>query len=211
VGICDAVILPGSKNVFHDYQVLSEGGMVAALLRYHAGGGRLAGICGGYQMLGMSIADPYGVEGAGGSMPALGLLPVASTMEKRKITSRAAYTVRLPGQPRTVKAAGYEIHMGRTVIAAPGSVVNLSPPDSPQGAFGVGSADGRVWGTYLHGLFDSDDLRDCFLGWAGGRGDTGGGRFCYHAFKEEQYNLLADIVEQAVDVPAALGDIAAGF
>ena len=127
--MADVLILPGSKQTLDDLSWLRERGFAAALSEH---GGPLIGICAGYQMLGLSIEDPAGVESGGvaRAVAGLGLLPVRTVMREEK-------TVRVAGQTR-----GYEIHMGETS----GS-----------------SESGRVWGTYLHGLFDDDAYRHTFL------------------------------------------------
>jgi adenosylcobyric acid synthase len=127
----DVLILPGSKQTLDDLAWLRDSGFAGAVMGY---GGPIVGICGGYQMLGLSIDDPAGVENGGIARAAegLGLLDVRTTMSAEK-------TVRqVTGHDR-----GYEIHMGETS--------------------GAGQMGGRVWGTYIHGLFDDDDFRHRFL------------------------------------------------
>jgi adenosylcobyric acid synthase len=134
VKLADVLILPGSKQTLDDLAWLRSRGFAAAVTEH---GGPLIGICGGYQMLGLSIEDPAGVENAGvGRMAAgLGMLPVRTVMRERK-------TVRV-----TEHARGYEIHMGETSAAS-----DVAANES-----------GRVWGTYVHGLFDDDTFRHEFL------------------------------------------------
>jgi len=201
----DAIILPGSKNVFFDYGFLQASGFAARLMDYHGSGGRLMGICGGFQMLGESIRDPHGVESEEQIISALGLLPVSSTMHTQKVTRRAQHVVRLPGITGDVLVNGYEIHMGRTKITDPARAVLLSSNPEAGIDAGVASLDGRVWGTYLHGLFDNDALRDALLCWAGTLGtDAGAERFSYSGFKEAHYNRLADALQKHVDVERVL-------
>ncbi len=196
---CDVIIIPGSKNVFFDYGFLRERGIADQLHAYYNSGGCIAGICGGYQMLGEAILDPHGVEGSGGSMDCLGLLAIRSEMEIDKVTERVQRACVLPEQEKTVDASGYEIHMGRTSFADEARLQFLTPGAGLENQFGVASPDGRVWGTYLHGLFDNDLLRDAFLQWVTGKSVTQE-PFSYVAFKEHNYNRLADIVEKNVDV-----------
>jgi len=204
----DAVILPGSKNVFYDLRFLRETGFEQALQDYRRAGGRIAGICGGYQMLGERIADPHGVEDQGGDTAGLGLLPITSIMEQRKITSRVRAVFRLPGNNESVEVDGYEIHMGRTAAAAGADVMMLRTGTGQEASVDVALRDGMVWGTYVHGLFENDALRTLFLKWAmpservAARDD-----FSYRAFKEENYDRLAAVVEQHVDVSYVLNKI----
>ncbi|MFP4532597.1 MAG: cobyric acid synthase, partial [Desulfobacterales bacterium] len=145
-----AVILPGSKNTRADLNWLKHLGWAAHIRRYYERGGHLLGICGGYQMLGQKISDPDGLEGEPGEMDGLGLLPVKTRLTAPKTTTRARF------EWDESKGTGYEIHMGRTeiiggngwltVIEQNGEAVNFTD--------GCMSEDGRVLGTYIHGLFD---------------------------------------------------------
>ncbi len=200
----DAVILPGSKNVFYDLGFLRETGFEKALRYYCSAGGRVVGICGGYQMLGERITDPHGVEDRGGEVAGLGLLPVSSVMEKQKITSRTRALFQLPGSGEAAVVAGYEIHMGRTCAAAGADVLTLRDGESAD----IARRDGLVWGTYLHGLFENDALRTAFLGWIlPSAALPAGDDFSYRAFKEENYDKLAAVVEQHVNVAHVLEKI----
>lgn len=197
---CDVCIIPGSKNVAADLLFLCERGFDRALQRYHEQGGRIAGICGGYQMLGRRIHDPHGVESDRIEMEGLGLLPVVSTMHTTKTTLPVQCRMQLPGG-RSCTVAGYEIHMGTTHVCEGAGAQHISPDHASQHVAGIASADGTVWGTYVHGLFDNDTFRDLFLTWAGGRVDgTEAAGFCYRGFKEKNYDMLADAVERHVGV-----------
>ena len=205
LGRYDAVVIPGSKNVFYDYRFLEKSGIAAQLERYRSGGGRIAGICGGFQMLGETIRDPHGVESDAQELQALGFLPVCSVMDRSKVTERVGHSFLLPGTDTGISVSGYEIHMGRTVIREGGTAVSLTDGAAGAGPAGIASPDGKVWGTYLHGLFDSDLLRDGFLAWIhGGRRPVSDASFDYRSFKEKNYDRLADTVEQHVDVPLVM-------
>lgn len=155
----DLVILPGSKNVRADLDFLRRAGWPEYLMRHLRYGGRLLGICGGYQMLGQFIHDPLGVEGAPGSSPGLGLLDLETTLAAEKQLRNVRGELVAGG----AALAGYEIHAGST--AGPALVRPLCRFDGrPDGAV---SADGRVMGTYLHGLFDSPAAADALLALAG--------------------------------------------
>jgi len=155
----DLVILPGSKNTCADLAALKEGGWPDAIARHLRYGGKVLGICGGFQMLGASVADPHGVEGRHGTAHGLGLLELDTllTREKRlqQVSGRCAFA--------DAPVAGYEIHMGESqgaALARPAFIID----GQPEGAI---SADGQVMGTYLHGLFDAPQAGQALLRWAG--------------------------------------------
>ncbi len=150
----DAVILPGSKNVAGDLAALTRAGFVEALHRYVAAGGTLVGLCGGYQMLGQTIRDPHRLETESESTAGLGLLAVSSVLQSGKILRRRIGTHLASDLP----VSGYEIHHGVTEN-------HLKPVLCfPDGTKCGGSDDtGRVWGVYLHGLFDEDLFRRWFI------------------------------------------------
>ena len=156
---CDLLILPGSKNTRGDLAWLLEqgwGDYVARHLRY---GGKVIGICGGFQMLGKTVGDPHGVEGAAGDSAGLGLLDMHTelTLEKRlaQVTGSCAFA--------DAGVTGYEIHMG--VSRGPALDVPAFVIDGR--AEGARSADGQILGSYLHGMFDSGDACAALLRWAG--------------------------------------------
>jgi adenosylcobyric acid synthase len=155
----DLIILPGSKNTRGDLDWLIANGWRDALLRHARYGGKIIGICGGYQMLGMTVADPHGVEGAPGVSQGLGLLDIATelTREKRleQVSGACAFA--------DTSVTGYEIHMGTSEGAArskPAFMIDGRPE-------GARSDDDHVLGTYLHGLFDTPSACSALLCWAG--------------------------------------------
>ncbi len=158
----DVVILPGSKQTMSDLAWLIAQRIDQTILQ-HAQNGLVVGICGGMQMLGEQIADPLGIEQRG-TVNALGLLPIHTIMEADKVTrlcSATMQTTSLFGQPVTHDhLAGYEIHVGKTVYS-PGATPFAQLMDGQ--ADGVTSADQRVFGTYLHGIFDEDTFRHVFV------------------------------------------------
>ncbi|MFO1164984.1 MAG: cobyric acid synthase [Paracoccus sp. (in: a-proteobacteria)] len=155
-GDADLVILPGTKSTRGDLAFLRAQGWDIDLVAHLRRGGRVLGICGGYQMLGRMIHDPDGHDGAPGSDAGLGLLDVETHMAAEKRLTRI--TGRALGQP----IEGYEIHLGRT--AGPDSARPFAHIPAPDGAI---SADGRVAGTYLHGLFSDNAFRAVWLAQAG--------------------------------------------
>ncbi|MFZ5586764.1 MAG: cobyric acid synthase [Thermodesulfobacteriota bacterium] len=206
----DLLILPGTKNTLAALAGLHKSGLFQAIRHYHALGGRVLGLCGGYQLLGQSIADPLGVEGPPDEQAGLGLLPIATVMAGEKTTARAEAEC-LPDLPFAVAGPvrGYEIHMGQsTPTGRDRPALRLTRRveaalDQPEGQV---SPDGRVVGTYLHGLLDNDGLRAALLAWAGG-GRRVEGLADYAAFKERQYDLLADLLEEHLDWRPLLEEI----
>ena len=162
----DLVILPGSKETVADLLWLRATGLAAAIA-VHSRGGLIAGICGGMQMLGHSIADPEGVESAG-TVEGLALLPITTRMRSRKVTALAEGTVAgsVWGESLTGQSvSGYEIHVGETTYL-PGAKPFASIARAGSAARhedGCLGSDGTVFGTYLHGLFDQDRPRHAFL------------------------------------------------
>ena len=189
----DLILLPGSKSVRADLAALREHGWEAHLNRHLRYGGKLLGICGGFQMLGRALHDPLGIEGVAGSSEGLGWLDLETTLaaekQLRNVTGRLALD--------DAAVAGYEIHAGVTTGAA------LARPlawldGRPDGAL---AADGQVAGTYLHGLFDSPAAADALLAWAG----LGEARAPdIHALREAAIDRLADAVEAHLDLPRLL-------
>jgi adenosylcobyric acid synthase len=152
----DLIVLPGTKSTMGDLEALRQRGMVAAIRETHAAGARVLGVCGGYQMLGERIVDPEGVESSFAEVEGLALLPVTTTFAGEKVTE----PVRVEGAggwlgPETA-VDGYEIHMGCTEGTAEPLfyVLPLGKRDGGRRPEGSVSPDGRVAGTYVHGLFD---------------------------------------------------------
>jgi adenosylcobyric acid synthase len=182
------VILPGTKSTRADLAVLRAEGWDIDLAAHLRRGGHVLGICGGFQMLGTSVADPDGIEGPPGTTAGLGHLDVATVMSGQKRLERITAVHAATGLP----VAGYEIHIGRTTgpdMARPFARV----AGVPEGAI---SADGRVIGSYLHGLFAADEFRAAFLGTLG---IAAGGRR-HAADVEAALDALADHLEAHLDV-----------
>lgn len=187
----DLVILPGSKATRADLAFLREQGWDIDLQAHHRRGGRILGLCGGYQMLGRTISDPEGIEGRAGTVPGLGFLAVDTRLTPDKIT-RSVEAMHAPsGQP----IRGYEIHLGRTE-GADGERPFALIAGRPDGAI---SADGRVQGTYLHGLFSGDAFRAAFLAGLGA-----GSTLAYEAEVEAVLDRLARHCETHLDTEAIL-------
>jgi adenosylcobyric acid synthase len=189
----DLIILPGSKSVRGDLDWLRAQGWEKAIRRHLRYGGKVIGICGGYQMLGRWVHDPLGLEGAPGSSPGLGLLDLETTLAPEKQLRNVRGHLALDGNPATGAAvAGYEIHAGVTQgpdLALP--AIHLS-----QGPDGARGPDGQVVGTYVHGLFDSPPALAALLAWAG---LTAPEPSDYQVLREATFDRLADAVERHLD------------
>lgn len=193
------VILPGSKDTLADLRWLHASGFAEALRAHAARGGRLAGICGGFQMLGDAVEDPEGLEG-GGRAEGLGCLPITTVLDRGKITRRVR--ARLAGDSQPFEA--YEIHLGRT--RAEGSLPPLAILDDGEGGRpdGAVSADGRIWGTYLHGLLDAPHVRERLLGGLAAGPPEAARAGDYRALREREYRRLAAHIREHVDLAGVL-------
>ncbi len=159
LGTPDAVIIPGSKSTVPDMKVLRGQGMAAAIRELANNGHRtrIVGICGGFQMMGELVDDPYGLESETTRVDGFGLLPVQTTLAPEKTLVRTWGQHSQSGH----RVHGYEIHHGQTKPLA--EDLRVAVRDNEGNPLGYTRADGRVWGTYLHGLFDSDEFRRWFI------------------------------------------------
>jgi adenosylcobyric acid synthase len=200
----DLLILPGTKNTISDLLYLKETGLFRQIQAYVREGGRLVGICGGYQILGQEVRDPLGVEGDPRAEAGLGLLPVVTTMAGAKTTTQVQ--ARVPDPRDCGVLSAYEIHMGVTETQGEGQPAFeiVSRNGQPlKVADGWVSPDRRLWGTYLHGLFDNDLFRRVFLhelrrtrpGM-----DTTAAATSYENFQEAQLDRLADLLRRHLDL-----------
>jgi adenosylcobyric acid synthase len=191
-GDADLVIIPGTKSTRGDLAFLRAQGWDIDLAAHVRRGGHVLGICGGYQMLGHVVRDAAGIEGAAGETPGLGLLDLATEMTADKRLTRVS-AVHVATK---AAMAGYEIHIGRTEgpdRARPFAHIN----GVPEGAV---SADGRIMGSYLHGMFAEDGFRRAFLQ---GFGMQSGAQ-SYGAVVQQTLDALADHLETHLDVPGLL-------
>ncbi|WP_170402101.1 cobyric acid synthase [Ruegeria arenilitoris] len=190
-GDADLVILPGSKSTIGDLTFFRKQGWDIDLYAHVRRGGHVLGLCGGYQMLGRVIADPDGVDGRPGGVDGLGLLDVETVMSGEKRVELQSAQALPGGEPVT----GYEIHMGRT--QGPDTArAWLQVEGRPEGA---ASRDGRVLGSYLHGIFASDAFRASFLQRFGAKSEL-----AYEVSVEQTLESLADHLEQHMDLDALL-------
>ena len=208
----DIIILPGSKSTLDDLYELRRNGCAQAIIRAHRDGATVLGICGGYQMMGVEVCDPDHVEGDIERLPGLGLLPVTTTMSGSKRTRQVSAqlsTFNLQSSARLCRLAsprifnsqslkGYEIHMGETRPFG-------DAPASPLLHLSDGRPDGYIvgykcMGTYVHGILDNAPFVDFLLRPYAEKIGQDASTFNYEAFKEEQYNRLADHVRHHVDL-----------
>ena len=188
-GDLDAVIIPGSKSTRADLRALRDAGWDIDLHAHAQRGGRVLGICGGYQMLGRTVADPDGTEGPAGTSEGLGLLDVETTITGEKSLTEVHGT----HDPTGAAIAGYEMHMG--VTSGPDTARPwLTIENGPDGA---SSPDGRIAGTYVHGIFASDAFRSA---WLEGLGARDGATLAWDETVESALDGFAKYLEAALDV-----------
>ena len=191
----DLVILPGSKSVRSDLEWLRRNGWPEYLERHLRYGGKVIGVCGGFQMLGQTIADPLGLEGPQGESSGLRWLDFATTLEAEK-QLRNTHGVLTFGN---ATLHGYEIHAGVTrgkALEKPSAILEGTRPD------GAISGDGQILGTYVHGLFEAPAACEALLKWAGLREPQ---RVDYTTVREKAIERLADCVEGHLDMKAVMG------
>ncbi len=188
VPAADLIILPGSKNVRADLAWLRAHGWDKAITRHLRYGGKLIGLCGGFQMLGTAIHDPHGLESEVGSSVGLGLLAFETTLEREKQLHRIRGVLALASAP----VQGYEIHMG----ISHGPALERPALHLDGRTDGAISEDGQIFGTYLHGLFDTPAACDVLLAWAGLEAPQSPDHI---ARREAGIDRLADAVEQHLD------------
>ncbi|QWL06091.1 cobyric acid synthase [Shewanella indica] len=219
----DLLLLPGSKNVRADLAFVRQQGWDKGIARHLRYGGKLIGICGGFQMLGQSIADPLGLEDLPGTSQGLGYLPLTTELQVEKQLLNVSGTLRL-GQS-SASVSGYEIHCGasripnqctqplllnergsdanRVSATEPAKITKPAKTTAPTQfpaprSEGLLSEDNQILGSYLHGLFDNPEACELLLAWAGMTAPQG------HAVdinqqRQQQLERLADVLEQHLD------------
>ena len=204
------IILPGSKNTLADLSQLQETGFGDRLTAYVAAGGAVVGICGGFQMLGNKLFDPDKVESVLGEMSGFGLLPMITEMAPEKVTVQCRAQVESKCFGSSLHVSGYEIHQGRTIDqdGTLASMLNVTRADGTEYKDGFITLAGRIWGSYMHGIFDDDNFRKAYLGWlrrssfgfdAVSDASTVSG-ISYKQRKEDGFNALADLLEESLDM-----------
>ncbi len=197
LGRPDLLILPGSKSTMADLLWLRESGLETAILRLSEQGTPIFGICGGYQMLGEALYDPEGLEGELPELRGMGLLPCRTVFGAEKRLTRIGGTV-ASGPLAGTALRGYEIHMGQTRVKG-------KPFCRLEDGREDGCRYGSVCGTYLHGLFDSDEMLEALVAWLCARKGIDPARAetePAQAYKERQFKTLAEQVRAALDLQA---------
>lgn len=197
VAKASVVIIPGSKNTIEDMLAIKNSGVAKAIYEAHKAGRTVIGICGGYQMLGESILDPHHVESEIEELPGLGLLPVKTVLQSEKTTLQCTFRF---GQSEH-QCTGYEIHMGETTALQPGEPVATLSDGRRDGFY----RDARTWGTYLHGILDNQVVIESILA---PYTNERGAQYDYREYKERQYDKLADLLREHVDMELIYRSIA---
>lgn len=220
LGQPDMIIIPGTKNTIGDLKWLRQSGMEAAILKQANSGTVIFGVCGGYQMLGKNISDPYGVE-EGGDTPGLGLLNVETSFIEKKRTIQMAGKF---GQVQGIFSAlsgmplfGYEIHSGVTTYEEKDALTSISPIHEAGEVFAEGSQNigGKlnVYGTYVHGVFDGDGIAvkivEALLAKKGKKMEDIQ-TINFAEYKRQQYDILADAIRANLDMPKIYEILEAG-
>lgn len=207
LGVPDLVVLPGSKTTISDLEWARESGIGARLRALADAGVPILGICGGFQMLGTSLRDPHGIEGPARVVRGLGLLPVSTTFRRAKQTVLVRGCIANGGAlipAPDLEICGYELHSGDSRADGPVPFATLTRPNGRRVRDGAVSVDGRVIGTYLHGLFENEVLRETLLATlARRRGIT----LPAGTVAADRYAHLAAWFRAAIDVPALLTTI----
>lgn len=188
---CDLIILPGSKSVRDDFNWLKQHGWIEYINKHLRYGGKLLGICGGFQMLGKAIHDPEGIEGAAGSTDALALLDFETTLLDNKQLKNVSGQL----SHSKTKVSGYEIHCGITTGAALNRPA-LTIDDRNDGTI---SEDNQIIGTYCHGLFEEQTSCQSMLEWAGLENAVA---IDYFKRREDDIDRLADTIEEHINLDA---------
>ncbi len=203
----DLIIIPGSKNTVSDLLFLRENGVEDSLRAAAEHGTPVAGICGGYQMLGMKILDPHGVESPLKEVRGMCLLDTVTTLDRTKTTCRISavadysrlFGTARAGTKKRERLKGYEIHMGNTTGDT--GLFKIFRSTSRRG-IPDGAVKGSVWGTYIHGIFDNDGFRTSLINALRERKglQPRGCKFSYRAKREEAINRWADTLRNSVDI-----------
>jgi len=188
----DAIILPGSKNVIGDLEYLRQSGLDRKIFDLaDKGRTEVVGLCGGFQMLGQSVDDPYGIESATKTVHGMGLMPITTVMAQQKTLVRSEGT----HLPSKLKVRGYEIHHGQTEGTP---LVPLVVREDGQ-IIGAEARKSNVWGTYLHGIFDADEFRRWFIDRLRVRRNLAAvGKVCAIYDLEPAYERLAEVIRRSL-------------
>lgn len=209
LGTPDVIIIPGTKNTLSDMKVLKETGLAEAIRKSYERGAYVIGVCGGFQMLGLKVMDPFHIESSLESVPGLALLNAITTINPEKTIAQVKGKVL--AKERTYgysdELTGYEIHHGETELledTEPFMEITQRGGIKCKVYDGAISHDGRIWGTYLHGIFDNDQFRIAFVNHIRKIKaltpihESRGYSFNYN--KQVQYDLLAQEVRKSLDI-----------
>ena len=203
----DMICIPGTKNTMEDLQWMRESGMEAAVLKQAAEGKVIFGICGGYQMLGETLADPEGVE-AGGSMKGMGLLPMDTVFASEKTRTRVSGVFQnVSGDLQELSGTvleGYEIHMGVSKLReGSGTLTSIRDHAATTEQKDDGVYCKNVYGTYVHGVFDKEEVAKAVIAALGRKKGINTDEITgvdFQEFKETQYDILADALREHLDM-----------
>jgi adenosylcobyric acid synthase len=216
LGTPDLILLPGSKNTMGDLRALRESGMEGRILAAQRKGIPIFGICGGFQMLGEKISDPEGAEG-GGEIRGMGLLPIETVFSGEKIRSRVeGHFLEVGGIFQKLSGlcfSGYEMHMGESFRKSGAALTEISrqmgdqkgsPDGNAKALIQEGTSQGNVYGSYVHGIFDSEAVLEALSEALAER--KGGGYARMHKvqnlarFREQQFQELASVLRKSLDL-----------
>ncbi len=209
LGFPDLIIIPGTKNTLADLKALRDSGLAKSILSAYYKGSNIVGICGGFQMLGLKVQDPFHIESSLESISGLGLLDVITTLKPEKMTAQVKAKVLAKDHFNNFSGdlIGYEIHHGETIIlekATPFLEINERGENKIQIFDGAISNDGRVWGTYLHGIFDNIEFCiefiNCLKRKKGLEYINDLDLYMLNYNKQKQYDLLAENVRKYLNI-----------
>ena len=200
----DLVILPGTKNTIGDLKWLRQSGLEAMIKKYYNVGGNILGICGGFQMMGQELDDPFGIEEMG-TVQGIGLFPMRTIMEREKVCTRVNGTVQSSWFQRLKGAcfSGYEIHMGRSVWSGEELGISFSKLEDQNGQKKQdGWVKEHIIGTYVHGIFEEGTFTERLIqSLLEQKGISQMEQITsFRDYKEKQYDLLANIVRDHIDM-----------
>jgi adenosylcobyric acid synthase len=213
IGNPDLIILPGTKNTIEDLLYLKSVGLDEFIVRHARQGKAVIGVCGGYQMLANSLHDPHHTESRIENISGIGLIDMDVTFEKEKVTTRVdgqilCADIGMLADLEGTQVQGYEIHMGKSTFgrdAVPCINIVDSNGEEVEILDGVGNEEGNVFGTYIHGIFDNSGLLRGIINnirKAKGLDTDSSETITFEEYKQSEYDRLADIVRNAIDMDA---------
>ncbi|MCF8720882.1 cobyric acid synthase [Nitrospina gracilis] len=203
LGSPDLIVLPGTKNTLEDMRFLKMQGLDRAVHRCHEDGTVVLGICGGFQMMGRELTDPDRIESTAEKIDGLGLLPLTTTMQSKKITRQVRLTTgRSPAFDSGLTVWGYEIHNGVSQVTGSCAALFAKTDAEDADSLGVCDSTGTLIGTYLHGILDNDPLRHALLNRVRQLRNIPPVKepFDYQQFRERQWDRLAGWLDASIDM-----------